>query len=226
MAFKMQARTIDAATTVDLDSGNFSVIGDTIEFEVPAMTEAGTARKRIGEYITDADWQTRTLSWLQMIDAADIDTLWSSYRSLLEVITQPRWELVFNSGGATEADKYYDCYSLPLALVVTKQILFANRGKVDISVTAKPFARKAAVQLPRNYILDAPMSESWDGTGVPNSFVLANSAAPPNYRVSTRSDEDGKSYTRIEVNGGGAAGEYAGIRQSRTAPGGDRKSGV
>lgn len=229
MTKKLIFRTLDQTVSIDwLAGGDIDTPGywiranqEAIKFGSPQMTETGKTAKRNGEPLTNtcfgagAHWTTRIVEFEGHIKGSSRDDLRSRYRTLYQILTSSWWEIVHNGGGATEQDRYYDCMMTveipPVETITWEQ----NDYKLSFRVEARPYARGAAVVLPRNYVIDPGMYVDFSGGGLPASFALFKSGTPT-YTIAQIKDGNDIYWTKIQVSAG-AAGDGVGIVQSGIA---------
>ncbi len=210
MAQKITCQTTDGSLSISLLAAPYSITVDGIDRGEASFTDAGKVKERNGEPTTAADRNLRSMGWTQQIDEDTLDLLNAAYADLKAIICQPQWVLVLNAGGATEADRYYDCYAVTSVPKFTSRLVLTAFHRYDIRFEAKPFSRGPAVTLPRNLVVDPGMNEDFSGDGVCNSFVDANSgASKPTYTLSI----DTGGWQKIDVTAGGGVDQYGGVSQ-------------
>jgi len=181
MTQTITCQTLDAAKSVSLLAAPYSITWEGIDKGEAAFTDSGKVKDRNHERTTEYDRQPRSMGWTQQIDEDSLDDLNGAYSDLKDVICQPVWVLVLNAGGATEPNKYYYCYAVTSVPKFTTRMVRSYFHKYDVRFEARPFARGAAIDLPRNWIVDPLLSEDFNADGIANSFVNDDSGGAPTH---------------------------------------------
>lgn len=185
----------------------------------PGWTDEGWKKNINGEHTTDAERTPRTISFIYVIQALTVDLMHDELDTLKALLNRANYVLTANDGGAVETDRYYDCLGLRSLIIKLSDEMPTEdwlEWEVAVEIEARPFARKAALELPRNWVKNPGMNEDFSGDGIPEGFVTDDSGIPATGTVSVISpadDPDGYGFTRIAVTAG-AAGRYKGIKQT------------
>jgi hypothetical protein len=145
----------------------------------PGWTDEGWQKHVDGERTTDADRTPRTISFTYVIEGATVNAMHSSLQTLKDLLSRANYVLTANDGGSTETDRYYDCLgllSLEVELVEGMPTASWLEWPVLVEIEAKPFARKAAIELPRNWVVNPGMNEDFSGDGVAEGFTYDETA--------------------------------------------------
>ena len=177
MALVIEARSKDGLLVQDLTVAPFSLTYEGIRFGKIGWTDPGKVKRRNKIRVTGADREMRSIGWVQQIDQTTLDLLNTAYQSLKNIICQPEWILRVNAGGATEQNKYYECWEVETVPDLTNRELLTQFHKFSIDFDAKPYAYLTSVDLPKNYIVDAAMCDDSNGDGLANSWEISTVGA-------------------------------------------------
>lgn len=202
---------------VNSEAGGIVVEGEA-NFGEAIFSEGGEKKASDGERTTDADRRPRTAVLdlrFEGTSEATRDVLYNSVKAALEGTNPavPTGVLTCNPGGWT-ANRYLDFY-YGLSTIETTEVVVGHFNfirRATMTLICKPFARTAAIELPRNYIKNPGINEDLSGDGLPEGFVLIKSGSPT-YTITQETDATGKTWTKIAVTAG-SAGEYVGIKQT------------
>ncbi|MDA8115291.1 MAG: hypothetical protein M0Z43_11290 [Acidithiobacillus sp.] len=211
MAEKLIARTKDHSISLDL-LNDYGIRGAR-SFGISGWTDPGTVKRRNYERTTAADRTPRRPSLNVVCQAATMDLLRAKYADLKAVFLSDEFEIVRNDGGATEADRVYDCFGVEFVAELPENLPLSSwlEWPVLLEPEARPFVRAQTLNLPRNYVKDA-VFEDHNVDGYPNSFVADDSGTPATGTVTLMSD-DGEPFIRIQVTGGDV-GRFKGLKQA------------
>ena len=219
MAQELIFRTLDGVTSISIDFINnisdgtpgyyLSAKSKAINFGTPKLTDIGKSRKKSKEPVKDSHWTNRYPEVELFIKGSSLDDMRDKYRVLVEIIQSSMWEMAYNGGGDTEATRYYDCFSvIDIPSVIAGETWDNYIYRISLKVEAKPFARRAAVDLPRNLCIDGNMGNDASGSGIPDSWADRDSGVDPPAHKDVVENEWAE--TRV-LTGGSTSGEWAGL---------------
>lgn len=181
----------------------------------PGWTADGWQKYINYERTSDADRTERTIKFTYLLKGDSVDAMVATYQTLMALVMQPTFRIRSNNGGATEPDKYLDCYGCVAVPELPQNLDNATwlEWPLQFSITAKPFMHTDAVQLARNYVIDSGMCEDFNADGVCNSFEPDNSGTAAS-GLTSMSMEGSQMMTVVA----GAAGRYRGVKQQLAIP--------